>query len=197
MDSALERSRDRFVLGLWLGRRPEARVLGAVGDVRDDLVRHLARDREDRALGGLAYRGIGAVGCLGERRADQRGVDQLPGAAHELLSGAADQLREDHPGVAARAEQRRAGDRLNDLLTPNLIDRALLVAALQAIELIEHRTQGQRHIVARVSVGYREDVEVVDLLAARFEMRERSSYCGTKTDQIGIGHGNTSISLRG
>ena len=166
-----------------------------MGDVGDDLVRHLARDRQDRALGGLAHRGVGAVGGVRQRRADQRRVDQLAGAADELLGGAADQLGEDHAGVAARAEQRGARHRLDDLLAPDLVDRALLVGALQAVELVEHGAQRERHVVARVAVGDREHVEVVDLLAARFQVGERPRDGGAKAHQIGVGHADTSITF--
>ncbi len=129
-DGTLERRGDRGVL---LPRRRvgiQALALGAVREVGDDLVGHLARDRQDRALSRFAHRGVGAVGRVRKRRADQRGVDQLAGAADELLGGAANQLGEDHAGVAARAQQRRARDRLHDLLAPDLVDRALLVAPL-------------------------------------------------------------------
>ncbi len=71
LDGALERGGDRDVLLARLGGGPEARGLGDVRDVGDDLVRHLAGDGEDRALGGVAHGGVGAVGGVGERGADQ------------------------------------------------------------------------------------------------------------------------------
>ena len=120
-----------------------------------------------------------------------------PGRDDELLGGAADQLREDHAGVAARAQQRRARDRLDDLLAADLVDRAVLVAALQAVELGEHRAQRQRHVVARVAVGDREHVQVVDLLAARFQMGERARHRRAEADQIGVRHGDRSITFAG
>ena len=49
--------------------------------------------------------------------------------------------------------------------------------------------QGQRHVVARVAVGHREDVEVVHLLAARLELREGSLDYRTEPEEAGIGHG--------
>ncbi len=125
----------------------------------------------------------------------KRRVDQLSGTADELLGGAADQLREDHAGVAARAEQRGAGDGLDDLLASDLIDRALLIGALQPVELAQHGAQRQRHVVAGVAVGDREHVQVVDLLAARFQMRERPRDGSAKADQIGIGHGDRCITF--
>ncbi len=174
---------------------PEARVLRAVGDVGDDLVGHLPRHGQDRALGRLAHRGVGAVGRVRERRADQRRVDQLAGPRDELLGRAADQLGEDHAGVPPRAQQRGARHRLHDLLAPDLIDRALPVGALQPIELVEHGAQRERHVVARVAVGDGEHVEVVDLLAPRFQVRERPRDGDAKAQEIGIGHDDTSITF--
>ena len=77
LDRAFERRGDRRVLLARLGGRAEARALRTVGEVGDDLVRHLARDRQDRALGGIAHRRVGAVGGIRERRSDQGRVDQL------------------------------------------------------------------------------------------------------------------------
>ena len=70
---------------------------------------------------------------------------------------------EDDAAVAARAEQRRAGDGVDDLVATDLVDLAL---GGEIVELGEHGAQGQRHVVPRVAVGDREDVQVVDLLAA-------------------------------
>ncbi len=55
LHGAFERGRDHLVLVARLGRRPEAGGLRPVGEVRDDLVGHLARDRQDRALGRVAH----------------------------------------------------------------------------------------------------------------------------------------------
>ena len=69
-----------------------------------------------RTLPVYAVRGAGHGG------GDQHRVDQLAGARDQLLRGAADQLAEDDPGVAARAEQRRAGDGVDDLVAADLVD---------------------------------------------------------------------------
>ncbi len=190
----LERIGDRPVLvpRLCTGGEPRVRT---VRDVSDDLVRHLARDREDRPLRRLAYRRVRAVGGVRERGADQRRVDQLAGPRDELLGCAAYQLREDHAGVAASAEQRRASHRLNDLLASYLVDRTVLVDRHQAVELVAHCAQGERHVVARVAVGDREHVEVVDLLAARFQVRESPLDGRTEADQVRVGHSDTSITF--
>ena len=143
-----------------LGAQPR---LGHVRELGGDAVGHLAHDGEDRALGRLAHGVVGAVGRAGHRGADQHGVDELAGAGGELLGGAADQLGEDDAGVAAGAEQRGAGDGVDDLVAADLVDLAL---PREPVELVEHGAQRERHVVARVAVGDREDVEVVDLLAA-------------------------------
>ena len=113
---------------LVLRRVVDAVLQARLGHVRDLTRRaggHLAHDREDRALGGVAHRAVGAVGGARHRGGDQHGVDQLARPRDELLGGAADQLRQDHAGVAARAEQRRAGDGVDDLLAADLVDLAL------------------------------------------------------------------------
>jgi len=166
-----------------------------VRDVRHDLVGHLPRDRQDRPLGRVAHGGVRAVGRVGERRADQRRVDQLAGPRDELLGGAANQLREDHAGVSARPQQRRAGHRLHDLLAADLVDRPLPVA-LQPIELIQHGLERECHVVPGVAVGDGEHIQVVDLLAARFQMRQRSRHGHAEADQIGVAHRDTSITFR-
>ena len=52
------------------------------------------------------------------------------------------------------------GDRLDDVVA---IDRCERVRP-QAVEAVEHRPDRPRHVVARVPVGNREHVQVVDLL---------------------------------
>ena len=115
---------------------------------------HLAHDGEDRALGGVADGAVGALGGARHRRADQHRVDQLARARDELLGRAADQLGEDDPGVAAGAEQGRARDRVDDLVAADLVEVTALGG--EPVELLEHRAQGERHVVARVAVGDRE-----------------------------------------
>ncbi len=196
VDGALQRDRDRTVLLAVLGAGRQARVLGGVRHVACDAVRHLARDGQHRALRRLADGRVGAVRGFREGGADQRRVDQLAGPRDELLGGAADQLGEDHAGVPARAEQGGARDRLHDLLAADLVDRPAPVAAVEAVELFEDGAQRQRHVVPGVAVGDREDVEVVDLLASRFQMGERAGHGGPEADQVGVGHRDTSITFR-
>ena len=137
-----------------------------MGELAGDRVGHLAEDGQHRALGRVADRLVGGVGGAGEGRGDQHRVDQLAGPAGQLLGGAADDLAEDHAGVAAGAHQRRPGQRLDELGAADLVDRL----AVEAVELLHHGPHRHRHVVAGVAVGDREDVEVVDLLAARLEV---------------------------
>ena len=148
---------------------------------------HLAHDGEDRALGRLPDGVVGPVGRAGHRGADQHGVDELAGTRGELLRGAADELREDHAGVAAGAEQRGARHGVDDLVAADLVDPAL---AGEAVQLVEHGAQRERHVVARVAVGDREDVEVVDLLAAAFQLRQRTLDDAAEADDARIGQGD-------
>ena len=143
--------------------RPSRWLVGVeVGELAGDRVGHLAEDGQHRPLGRLAHRVVGGVGGAGEGGGDEDRVDQLAGAAGQLLGGAADDLAEDHAGVAAGAHQRRPGQRLDQLGAADLVD----LEAVEAVELLHHRAHRHRHVVAGVAVGDREDVEVVDLLAA-------------------------------
>jgi hypothetical protein len=158
-----------------------------VGQLGGDAVGHLAHHGEDRALGRLAHGVVGAVGGAGHGRADQHGVDELAGTRRELLRRPADQLGEDDAGIAARSEQRCAGDGVDDLVAADLVDLAL---PGEAIELVEHRAQRERHVVARIAVGDREDVEVVDLLAASLQLGEGALDDAAKADEARIRQGD-------
>ena len=186
VERALEQLREQRVLLFGLALVGQAR-LRHVGELGRDAVGHLAHHREDRALRRGAHGAIGAVRCARHRGADQNRVDELAGARDQLLGGAADELGEDHARVAARAEQRRAGDRVDDLVAADLVERALVLG--EPVELVEHGAQRQRHVVAGVAVGDREDVEVVDLLTAGFKLAESALDDGAEAEKAGIGHG--------
>ena len=66
----------------------------------------------------------------------------------------------------------RAGDRRDDLVAVDLLDRAGLRGVDQPIELLQDGPERQHHVVARVAVGDREHVQVVDLLTPVFERGE-------------------------
>ena len=53
----------------------------------------------------------------------------------------------------------------------------------------QHGAQRERHVVARVAVGDREDVEVVDLFAPRFKLREGRLDDEAEAEEARIGHG--------
>ena len=167
-------------------RRPRRRARAAarhVGQARRDVRRHVAHDGQHRALGRRADRGVGALGRARHGGAQEHRVDELARARDELLGRAADELGEDDAAVAARAEQRGAGHRLDDLLAADLVERP--VDGGEPVDLLQARVQGQRHVVARVAVGDREDVEVVDLLPARLEVRECALDAARKRTRLG------------
>ena len=159
---------------------------------------HLADHGEDRSLGRLADRAVGLVSRTGQGGADQDRVDELAGAAGQLLGSPADQLGEDHARVAAGAEQRGAGDRGDDLVAPDLVDRAPLGGSGQPVELLQHGPQGEDHVVPGVPVGDGEHVEVVDLLAAGLERGQARLDQGSKADDARIRHAREACrALRG
>ena len=186
VERALEQPGQQRVLlvGAALVGQPRLRHVGELGR---DPVGHLPHHREDRALRRRAHGAVGAIGRARHRGTDQDRVDELAGARDQLLGGAADELGEDHAGVAAGAQQRCAGDRVDDLLAADLVERALVLG--EPVELVEHRAQRQRHVVAGVAVGDREDVEVVDLLPPRLERAECAFDDGAEAEKAGIGHG--------
>ncbi len=182
VERALEHLGEQRVLARRAVRFAQPR-LRHVGELGGDAVRHLAHHGEDRALGRLPDGVVGAIGRAGHRRADEDGVDELAGPGGELLGGAADELREDDAGVAAGAEQRGAGDGVDDLVAADVVDLPL---PREAVQLVEDGAQRQRHVVARVAVGDREDVEVVDLLATAFQLRQRTLDDAAEADDARI-----------
>ena len=146
-------------------------------------VGHRADRREHGALRGVADRVVGGVGRAGQGGRHEDRVDQLAGARGQLLGGAAHDLGQDHAAVAARAEQRGTGHGGHHLVAADLVD----VLPVDAIELVDHRAQGHRHVVARVAVGDREDVQVVDLLATALELRVALATARRKRTMLGSG----------
>ena len=155
-----------------------------MGELARHRVGHLAEDRQHRPLGGLADRGVGGVGGAGEGRRHQNRVDQLTGAAGELLGGAADDLAEDHAGVPPGPHQRSPRERLDELGAPDLVD----LLAVEPVQLLHHRPHRHRHVVAGIAVGDGEDVEVVDLFAALLEIGVSRGHDPTEAHDAGIGH---------
>ena len=85
------------------------------------------------------------------------------------------------PSSAARATESTI------CVAADLVERALVLG--ETVELVEHGPQRQRHVVAGVAVGDREDVEVVDLLAACLELAESALDDSAEAEKAGIGHG--------
>ena len=185
LDRPLQHLGQDRVLLLFADVAAEPLLVGLeVGELAGERVGHLAEDGQHRPLGRLADRVVGGVGGAGEGGGDQHRVDQLAGAAGQLLGGAADDLAEDHAGVAAGAHQRRPGQRLDQLGAADLVD----LLAVEAVELLHHRAHRHRHVVAGVAVGDREDVEVVDLLAARLQRGVGRADDPPEAGDRGIGH---------
>ena len=80
----------------------------------------------------------------------------LPG---EALRQPADDLAQDHPGVATGAEQRALAEPLGDGLDARVV-----------AHVVEHLAAGRDHVRARVPVGHREHVERVDLVDVHLEV---------------------------
>ena len=171
---------------LLVGRGFGFEVVGVpVGAALPDRLGHRARDGQHRALGRLTDRCPRGVGRVRERGLDHLGVDQPPRGRRELLGGATDDLAQDHAGVAPSAHQRRSRDGADDLGALGIaVDRCLL----EAVELVDHVAQGQRHVVARVAVRDWEHVQVVDLLAPLLEVRIGDGDDRTKALNGGISH---------
>ena len=182
-DRALQDVSDAPVLlGEVAGRQT---LVGAVRELHRDGRRHVAHHRQDRPLSGLAHRRVGALRAARHRRADEHRVDELSGARDELLGGTADQLREDDAAVAASAEQRGARDGVDDLRPPDVVERAIVADLGETLDLGQAGVEREHHVVARIAVGDGKDVEIVDLLPARLEVRERALKAGAEADEAG------------
>ena len=139
-------------------RRREAPVLLPL-----PLLGHLANDGEHRSLDRTLDGPVRGIARTPERAAQARSAHVVGAAEH--VDESAHDLREDHAGVPPSAHQRRTRDLLRDRLAP---------LGARRVERLDDRTQRQNEIRARVAVGHRIDVEVVDPLSVRFEVLERS-----------------------
>ena len=130
------------------------------------------RDGQDGALDGPAHGGV--PGLRGQRHAlgeDQRGPVLRPGLA-EPLAQRADQRGQDHPGVAAGAEQRAPGERGERRAHVRRRRRGGRVPADRVEQGGAGGLDGEVEVGAGVPVGHRVDVERVDLLAGLTERGE-------------------------
>ncbi len=156
------------------------------GEMGRGRVSHRPDHGQHRPLGRIADRLVGSVGGAREGGRDQGRVDQLAGTGRELLRGPPHDLTENHAGVAAGAHQRRPGDRVDDVVAV----RRLAALGLDPVELGKDRPHRQRHVVARVAVGNREDVQVIDFLAPGLELAVGSFDDAPEALDRGIrGHG--------
>jgi hypothetical protein len=183
LEGVLEHLRQQLVL---LGRAcvgPQPRGVH-VGEVVGHTAGHRAHGREHRALRWVAHGRVGGVRGAGEGGGHEYRVDELARSRDQLLRSAAHDLREDHAAVPARAEQRGARHGAHDLVAADVVDRLPVHRA----ELLGHGLQRERHVVAGVTVGDREHVEVVDLLAARLQLREGGGDDAPEADEALVRH---------
>ena len=167
-------------------RRTRQRVLAAGEDLREEirhgrqprrlsLLRHLPDHGQHRPLDRPAHRPVGSVRRAPKRARDCGHVDVLRRA--ERLGGTADDLREDDTRVPARSHQRGARQ---------LPGERRAVGGLERVELLDHRAGRQRQVRAGVAIWDRIDVEVVDVLPARFQRRQRAA--GQRAQLVELGH---------
>ena len=143
------------------GRRHDGGDIGGVGGAPLGGIGRRAENRDDGPGYRLPHRGdhqrLGAPQRRGELRwAD---VGQLPFRGD--VGQAAQDLGQDHPGVAAGAAQRAVGQAAGHR------DQVEAVAPLQRRD---RRAHGEQHVGAGVGVGDREDIETVDLVGVGDEV---------------------------
>ena len=119
----------------------------------DGSLARLAHDGEDRAFHRVADCAVRTLGGGSQRRARRCAVDRC--RIGDGGGEATKNLRHDHPAVATGAHERAMGDRL--------AHRCHI--GVGAVELVDDRTQGERHVGAGVAVRDRIHVEVVHRLA--------------------------------
>ena len=154
-------------LGVFSSAR--AAACGRRGEHRLDVVRplagldgrgrRLADHRQHRALDRPRH---GAVGGRRRHRERMGQVEAVETAlAGEALGEAAHDLAQDHPGVAPRPEQGALAEAVGDRLHAGLV-----------ADVAQHLAAGRQHVRAGVAVRDGEDVEGVDLVDVRFEVRD-------------------------
>lgn len=119
------------------------------------LGRNITQDRENRAFDGLTNSLEGNLDGTAEGEGDIGGRNGLIGR-DKALGHTAQNLRGDDTGVAAGAHQGAVGDGASNGLHVGIGGKGR--------KLLGHRGERERHVGAGVTVGYGEDVELVDLL---------------------------------
>ncbi len=155
------RARERLVPGLD-GAAHHVGEVAALVESRARALRGRSSDGEHGALDGAADRGVRLVRRPGERVAD--GLRAAVLLLAQDLRPAAQQLAEDHPGVAPRTEQRTRGEGVGHLGQPGVVR--------QALDRRGGGLDGEVEVGAGVAVRHREDVEPVDLVALLAELGE-------------------------
>ena len=123
-------------------------------------LREHANRREHGALDGIAHLRVGEVARRSERRGDRGPVD-LPSVAQNV-GRAADHHREDDAGVPPAPEQGGASDEARQR-------GPVGIAVRLRVERLDDRADGERQVGARVAVGNRVDVQVVDPVAVSLQ----------------------------
>jgi hypothetical protein len=135
------------------GQRVEVRLLCLLG--------HLADHRQHGSFDRLRHRPVRGIARRAERGRQLGAAGELVAAEH--VGEAADDLAEDDAGVSARAHQRRPRHLLRNILRAR---------GLRRVECLGDRSHGEREIRARVTVGDRVDIEVVDAPPMGLEVPE-------------------------
>ena len=138
---------------------------GGVGGTALRFLGECADHGQHRSLDRLVDAAVGLVACLPERAGDRVGVDRV--GLTEDVGGATDDLREDHAGVPACAEQRRAGHLAGELFA---------IGGRGGVERLDDPADGHGEVRAGVAVGHRVDVEVIDPLPALLERGRGGPY---------------------
>jgi hypothetical protein len=155
------RLRDGPFGGLRRRREDRLDVVVALGRL-DRPGRRLADDGQDRPLDRLRHRAVGGLRPLAQRMGEIQAVEPL--LASDRLRHAAEDLAGDDARVAARAHERPEADRGGDPVGGLTGD---------GLGLVERGPDRGEHVRPGVAVGDGIDVEAVDLVDMRLQVRDR------------------------
>ena len=141
---------------------------------RDSCGRRLPDHGQDRSLDRLRNRSIGGSRARIERIREVEPVESR--LALECLGDPAEDLAGNDPGIATGAHEgpERSGGR-------DALRSGTLTGTLGFDQCRFHRCQ---HVGTRIAIGYREDIQRVDLVDMRLEIRNRSPECPEKASPI-------------
>ena len=109
---------------------------------------------QDGAFDRMGEGAAGAVGAVTHRRGQGLRVQDRLRAG--VFGHAVQELREDRPGIAARAVDGVVADPFQQLAD---------VAAAPAQRAVQHAAQGEGEIVAGIAVGHRKDIDFIEPVA--------------------------------